>query len=63
MSVRKIVNRNFLALLMGCGFDSAIMDPLDTNLMAVLRTAEMLLGNDAYCLNYLKGVRQGLIQA
>jgi 5-methyltetrahydrofolate--homocysteine methyltransferase len=60
---RKMVNRNFLTLLMSQGFDGAIMDPLDTNLMAVLRTVEMLLGDDEYCLDYLQGVRQGLIQA
>jgi 5-methyltetrahydrofolate--homocysteine methyltransferase len=63
MPQRKIINRNFLTLLMGQGFDAAILDPLDTALMAVLSTVEMLLGDDEYCLNYLSRVREGLIQA
>ncbi|MCP4119779.1 MAG: dihydropteroate synthase [Desulfobacteraceae bacterium] len=60
---RKIINRNFLALMMAHGFDSAIMDPLDTEIMAVLNTCEMLKGNDNFCMNYLKGVRAGKIKA
>lgn len=54
---RKIINRSFLAMMMACGFDSAIMDPLDKDIMAVMKTADMLAGNDQFCMNYLKGVR------
>ncbi|MBN1930947.1 MAG: dihydropteroate synthase [Desulfobacterales bacterium] len=60
---RKIINRSFLSLLMASGLDAAILDPLDLNLMAVLRTTEMLLGKDDFCARYLKGVRAGKIQA
>lgn len=60
---RRMVNRNFLAMMMARGFDSAIMDPLDTELMAVLATCEMLRGNDTFCMNYLKGTRSGKIKA
>ena len=60
---RKIINRSFLALLMASGLDTAILDPLDRELMAVVRTVEMLLGKDEYCTNYLKAVRAGEIQA
>lgn len=35
---RKIINRIFLAMMMKVGFNSAIMDPLDTEIMAVMKT-------------------------
>ena len=54
---RKIINRTFLALLMCAGLDAAIIDPLDDKIMAILKTTEMLIGNDEYCASYLKGVR------
>lgn len=60
---RKIVNRAFLTLLMGVGLDGAILDPLDDAIMAVVKTTEMLLGNDEYCTGYLDGVRAGQIVA
>jgi len=58
---RKIINRNFLSMLMAVGFDSAIMDPLDKDIMAVLKTSTMMLGEDDFCMNYIKGVRAGII--
>ncbi len=54
---RKIINRTFVSLMMAAGMDSAIMDPLDGKIMAVIKTADMLLGNDHFCMNFLKGVR------
>lgn len=60
---RKIINRIFLSMMMTQGFDAAIMDPLDKEIMTVLKTAEMLKGNDNFCMNYLKGVRAGDISA
>jgi cobalamin-dependent methionine synthase I len=60
---RKIINRTFLALTMASGLDAAIMDPLDQDLMAILRTTEMLLGKDDFCGRYLKAVRSGEIKA
>ncbi len=58
---RRVINRTFIALMMGVGMDSAIIDPLDRQLMATIKTADMLLGNDAFCGNFLKGVRAGAI--
>ncbi len=60
---RKIINRTFITLMMDAGMDSAIIDPLDDKIMATVKTADMLLGNDAFCMNYLKGVRAGVIQS
>ena len=58
---RKIINRTFIALMMDAGMDSAIIDPLDEKIMATIKTADMLLGNDDFCGNFLKGVRAGTI--
>ena len=58
---RKIINQTFILLMMGAGMDSAIIDPLDAKIMAAIKTADMLLGNDSYCMAFLKGVRAGLI--
>ena len=60
---RKIINRTFVTLMMDAGMDSAIIDPLDTKIMASIRTADMLLGHDDFCMNYLKGVRSGAIES
>lgn len=60
---RHIINRTFVTLMMDAGMDSAIIDPLDKKIMAAIRTADMLLGKDQYCKNYLKGVRAGQIES
>lgn len=60
---RRIINRCFLLMMLANGFDSAIMDPLDKDLMAILKTGSMLAGNDDYCMNFIKSVRSGDIVA
>ncbi len=60
---RKVINRTFVALMMDAGMDSAIIDPLDVKIMATIKIADMLLGNDNFCGNYLKGVRAGVIES
>ena len=56
---RRLLNRVFLAMAMHAGMDSAVMDPLDGKIMAQLRTAEALLGQDEFCMNYLQAHRAG----
>lgn len=58
---RQIVNRTFVTLMIGAGMDSAIVDPLDKNLIATIKVADMLLGKDDFCMEFLKGVRAGTI--
>ena len=58
---RKIINRNFLSMMMTAGLDGAICDPLDRDLMAAFKITEMLLGKDDFCANYLKAFRAGEI--
>ncbi len=60
LPARKQVNRGLLILAMQAGLDSAILDPLDYELQAAIVTADLLLGKDRHCLNYLKASRKGL---
>lgn len=60
---RKIINRTFVTLMMDAGMDSAIIDPLDAKIMATIKTADMLLGKDQFCMNFLRGVRAGAIES
>ena len=60
LPARKQVNRGFLILAMQAGLDSAILDPLDRELQVAILTAELLLGQDKHCLNYVKASRSGL---
>lgn len=61
MPLRKVINQNFLALAMGAGMDSAIMDPSNRDTMATLLAAEMLLGKDRHCRNFTMAFRKGKI--
>jgi cobalamin-dependent methionine synthase I len=60
---RKIINRTFISLMMAAGMDSAIIDPLDSRIMATIKTADMLLGKDHFCMNFLKEVRSGRLKS
>jgi 5-methyltetrahydrofolate--homocysteine methyltransferase len=60
LPARKQINRAFLTLAMQAGLDSAILDPLDKELMATILTTDMLLGRDRHCMNYVRASRKGL---
>lgn len=57
MPARKIINRYFLTMCLGCGMDAAIMDPLDEKLMTAFFASELLLGHDRFGRNYIKAHR------
>jgi 5-methyltetrahydrofolate--homocysteine methyltransferase len=61
MPIRKSINQNFLVLAMGAGMDSAIMDPTSLDMRTSLYAAEMLLGLDEYCIEFLDAYREGII--
>lgn len=52
------LNRYFLIMAMAAGLDSAILDPLDNELMDAVKTAEALLGKDRFCKDYIKAFRE-----
>ncbi len=51
---RSLINRIFLAMAVSHGLDSAIVDVLDSELMGVLATAEMLMNKQIYSDSFLK---------
>ena len=56
---RKFLNQMFMVLAIGRGLDGAIVNPLDKHMMANIIAAQTLVGQDAYCANYLKSHRAG----
>jgi len=55
---RSIINRAFLAMLLEAGLDAALIDPTDRGMMDILKASEALLGTDAYCMQYIKYMRE-----
>ena len=61
LPMRKVINRNCLALCMAFGLSAAILDPTDKQLMATLLSVEMLLGRDDYCENFIEAYQSGRV--
>ncbi len=57
MPLRSIINRFFMAMAIQAGLDSAIINPNDRELREAAMTAEMLMGQDRYCLNFNRAFR------
>ncbi|MDR2143995.1 MAG: methyltetrahydrofolate cobalamin methyltransferase [Treponema sp.] len=60
LPMRKFINRSFIILCMGAGMDSAIIDPTNEEMMALIYAAEALLGYDEMCMEYIGAYRDGL---
>lgn len=60
LPARRIVNQAFAVLSMNAGLDSAILDPLNKDLMGMIYATEALLGNDEYCMEYIGAYREGI---
>lgn len=54
---RELINRTYLVMAMAAGLDSAIMDPLDTELMNAAITTELLQQKAIYCDSFLEAYR------
>ncbi len=54
---KSLLNSAFLAMAMGAGLDTAILDPEDKLLMDIMITGEVLLNNVIYNDDYLKAWR------
>lgn len=59
LPARPLINRAFLVLAMQAGMDSAILNPLDGELMGLLNATRALLGDDEYCMDYITAFREG----
>jgi len=51
---RKLLNKYFLAISMGAGLDSAIVDPVDPGIREAICVSNALTGKDEFCMNYIK---------
>ncbi len=50
---RKLLNRNFLTLLLKEGIDAVILNPLDKEVLSDLFESNTLLDKDPYCQDYM----------
>jgi 5-methyltetrahydrofolate corrinoid/iron sulfur protein methyltransferase len=57
LPTRSQLNVGFLHMAAFVGLDAAIADPLDRELMAAIKTAQVLLGRDRHCRRYVKAFR------
>jgi 5-methyltetrahydrofolate--homocysteine methyltransferase len=62
LPARKLINRAFLAAAITMGLDSAIIDPTDRQLYAMLKTAALVTGKDDFCVDYISTFRQGRLE-
>ena len=56
------LNSAFLHMAVFAGLDAAIMDPSDQQMMAAVRTAEVLVGKDRHCRRYTRVFRKKQIR-
>lgn len=61
MPLRKVVNQGFLTIALYAGMDSAIIDPVNRDMMATLMATEALLGRDRLCRNFSNAFRKNKI--
>lgn len=54
---RNVLNRTYLAMLMGAGLDGVIMDPTEPHMMSTVLAARALTGQDEYSMDYIKAGR------
>ncbi len=55
---RSLINRTFLTMAVANGLTSAILDPLDKELMDAVIAAELLLNKNIYCDSFLDAYRK-----
>lgn len=55
---RSLINRTFLAMAIANGLTAAILDPLDTELMDSMITADVILNKNIYCDSFLDAYRR-----
>ncbi|MDP3792023.1 MAG: dihydropteroate synthase [Candidatus Omnitrophota bacterium] len=55
---RPLINRTFVTMAIANGLTSAILDPLDKDLMDAVITAELVLNKNIYCDSFLDAYRK-----
>lgn len=62
LPLRGTINGTLLLMAMQLGLDSVILDPLDAKLMAHIKAAQLVLGEDQFCRDFLKDYRKGKVK-
>lgn len=62
LPARKLINRAFLAAAITMGLDSAIIDPTDKLLFAMLKASMVVAGRDDFCMDYICAFRAGRVE-
>jgi len=55
---RRKLNQVFLALAINAGIGAAILDPTDSEMISALKSAQVLLGKDDFCIDYISQFRK-----
>lgn len=61
LPVRSLLNKTAMAFAIQAGMDSAVMDPLNREMMGTIFATDALLGQDRHCRKYSKAFRAGKI--
>jgi len=59
LPMRKLLNQAFSVAAIFAGLDTAIINPMDKNLMSLIYASEALSGKDDYCMDYITKFREG----
>lgn len=62
LPARKLINRAFLAAAITKGLDSAIIDPTDKLLNAMLKAVMLVIDKDDFCMDYIHAFRAGRLE-
>jgi cobalamin-dependent methionine synthase I len=62
LPARRLINRAFLTAAITMGLDSAIIDPTDKPLYAMLKAATLIAGKDDFCMDYISAFRAGRVE-
>lgn len=55
---RARINAAFLHMAIAAGLDAALVDPMNAELMAAVKTAEALVGKDRHCRKFIRAFRK-----
>lgn len=58
LPARGRLNAAFLCMAVYAGLDAAIIDPMDNEISAAIKTAELLVGRDKHCRKYTRAFRK-----
>ena len=63
LPLRPLLNKTAMTFAIAAGMDSAVLDPLNRDMMGTIFATYALLGHDKHCRKYSKAYRAGVIGA